>query len=486
MNSRIALLVLAFLAFVPLRMKSAGVTAQDKSQGFNDAGSFGFSPEAGGVENTKSLQAAIDHGGTVVVSRPGVYNTAGTVYVGSDTSLVFGNGVFLRKVADQGPFSHVLLNKGARTKTFDEHISVEGLRIIVNGVDARTFKDVYGLHGQLAFFYVKDLRISGFRCLDIGKAQYGIQICTFEDILVEDSIIKGQKDGVHLGRGKRFTIRNCSFQTGDDAVALNAHDYAVGNPELGWIENGVVENCHDLADPSQKAGFFCRILAGAWIDWRSGMQVQQSDTVVSEGRLYRVQANADGKIYTSATKPTHESGSVVLDGIRWGFVQNDVTRTCGVRNITFRDIFLEKPRTAFSIHFDSDRFSRSYYPGAEIPKQEGIVMDDVRVLYPDRIPLLSVATPVDAITILNSSIRNNPVNFVKVRDFELPGATLLNFVACTFLEPGKFEFVHNSATNKTISLKTSSSSVMADGFAASISPGDANISVDSDLPGLRK
>ena len=34
--------------------------------------------------------------------------------------------------------------------------------------------------------------------------------------------------------------------TFDDAIALNAHDYATSNPELGWIENGVIENCHDL------------------------------------------------------------------------------------------------------------------------------------------------------------------------------------------------------------------------------------------------
>jgi hypothetical protein len=420
------------------------------------------------------------------VSKPGVYQIAGTVYLGGNTSLIFGNGVFLKKVTEQGPFSHVLLNKGARTKSYDEHICVDGLQIIVNGVDARTFKDAYGLHGQLAFFYVKDLRISGFRCLDLGHAQYGIQICTFEDIIVEDAIIKGEKDGVHLGRGKRFTIRNCNFQTGDDAVALNAHDYAVGNPELGWIEDGLVENCHDLADPAQKAGYFCRILAGAWIDWKSGMQVQQADTVVSNGRLYRVQANPDGKIYTSTTMPNHETGSMVLDGIKWGVVQNDVTYTCGVRNVTFRDIFLEKPRTAFSVHFDTGKFSRSYYPGAEIPKQEGIVLDDVRVLYPQKTEFLHIATPIDFITIMNSSLRNSPAHFVPVSDFTAPGKTMLNFVGCSFLQHGRFEFLKNDAPNKTIVLQTSSSSVIPDDFTAFITPGTALIKVTSDLPGLGK
>ncbi len=78
---------------------------------------------------------------------------------------MFGNGVFLKKVNEKGPFAHVILNKGALTKTWDEHISIEGLHIIVNGMD-KTFDEVYGLRGQLAFFYVKD-QIERFRCLDL-------------------------------------------------------------------------------------------------------------------------------------------------------------------------------------------------------------------------------------------------------------------------------------------------------------------------------
>jgi hypothetical protein len=127
----------------------------------------------------------------------------------------------------------------------------------------------------------------------------------------------------------RFTIRNGTFETGDHAIALNGHDYAVGNPELGWIEDGVIENMHDLPNPKRQTGYFCRMLAGAWIDWQSGMEVQQSDTVVSEGRLYRVQANPDGTLYRSVTRPTHQTGRMVLDGIPWGVV-HAVTYTAGV------------------------------------------------------------------------------------------------------------------------------------------------------------
>lgn len=456
------------------------------AQGFKDASASGFSPVATGIENVKALQQAVDKGGTIVVSRPGTYLIAGTVYIGSNTTLIFGNGVFLKKVAEKGPFSHVLLNKGALTKTYDEHITVDGLQIIVNGVDFNTFKDVYGLRGQLAFFYVKDLRIKHFRCLDLGKAQFAIHVCTFEDLIVDDVIVKGLKDGVHLGRGKRFTISNGIFQTGDDAVALNAHDYATGNPELGWIEDGVVQNCHDLFQGDNHVGYFCRILAGAWIDWKAGMEVQQSDTVVSNGRLYRVQAKADGTIYKSLTQPTHEKGTVVLDGIPWGVVQNDVTYTAGVRNVTFRDIFLEKPRTAFSIHFDVGKFSRSYYPGAQIPMQQQLLFDDIRILHDQKAGFLSVGTPVDAVTIVNSSFRNNSINFHGEKAMPDYFKTKVNISSCVFNQAGPLDLLINSVPKKVVVLKTSDNTEVSDNFRASVNPGSGSITIDSDLTGLKK
>ena len=455
------------------------------AMGFTDAATFGFATNASGLENARALQQAVDRGGTVVVSRPGIYPVASTVYLGSDTTLMFGNGVFLKKVAEPEPFSHVLLNRGALTRTYDHHIAVVGLQIIVNGVDACTFKDVYGLRGQLAFFYVKDLRIEHFRCLDLGPAQFGIHVCTFEDLLIEDVIIKGKKDGVHLGCGKRFTIRDGVFATGDDAVALNGHDYATGNPELGWIEDGLVENCHDLAGVNN-VGFFCRILAGAWIDWRRGMEVQQSDTVVSDGRMYRVQMQPDGKVFKSLTQPNFKSGSEVLDGIRWGMVQTNVTHTAGVRNVTFRDIFLEKPRVAFSIHFDDDKYSRSYYPGAEVPLQQNLVFDNIRVLYDQARDFISSGSPVDVVSIINSSIGNGPIRFHSCKSMKDYLKTQVNMTGCVFTRAGPMDVLVNSVSNKIIHFQTSASIVLSGKFSARIVAGDGKITTESDLPGLKK
>lgn len=449
---------------------------------FKDASSFGFSPDASGVENARSLQKAVDGGGTIAISKPGVYPLAATVYLCSHTSLVFGNGVIVKKVAEDGPFTHVFLNKGALTRVPDTGISIDGLHISVNGVD-HNMKEVFGLRGQLAFFHARDIRITRFRCLDLGKAQFCIHVCSFEDLHIEDVIIKGDKDGIHLGPGKRFTIRDCSFQTYDDAIALNAHDYATSNPELGWIEHGVIENCHDL-DAEKTTGFFCRILAGAWTDWQPGMRVQQSDTVVSEGRLYRVQMKPDGSEYTSNTRPTHKSGAMELDGIKWGMVQENETRTAGVRNVVFRDIFLHKPRVAFSFHFDTGIYSRSYYPGAPVPEQQGLLFDGIRVLHDKKGELFSIATPVDVLLIRNSFLGDHRIKFRKVAGIDSYPPTKINIQGCVFRHPAQMTMVSNDAPQKSIELRAFGNTILHKGFKAVVDAGPGSIDSRTDLPGL--
>ncbi|MBQ3140385.1 MAG: hypothetical protein IJC25_00310 [Clostridia bacterium] len=454
--------------------------------GHVNAADFGFYASNGGPQNRLALQNALDQGGTVVITEPGVYDISNTVFIGSNTSLVCQNGVVLRKVTDEGGFCSVILNKGALTKTWDEHIEVIGLQIAVNGVDKRN-SPIHGLIGQASFFYVRDLTVRGLRCLDIGKAQFGIHICTFEDVRVEDCILKGDKDGVHFGRGRRFTVRDCVFETYDDAVALNAHDYDVSNPELGWIEDGLVENCHDLDETGDRPriGFFSRILAGAWLDWHEGIVVQKSDTVISNGRLYRVAADPDGKQYVSHTPPTHESGFAELDGINWLMVQDDVTYTAGVRNVTFRSIFLHRPRIAFAVHFDNDCWSRSYYPGAQIPLQQQLVFDDVRVLYEEHRPLLAIATPVDVLTVSNSSIRDNAAYFITNKAMPDYGKTALRFCNCVFNKDEPMDLIINEIEGKRVDVQTLGSTVVHDGFRVGIRGDASAMRINSDLPGLQ-
>ena len=167
-----------------------------------------------------------------------------------------------------------------------------------------------------------------------------------------------------------------------------------------------------------------------------------------------------------------------------------MTYTAGIRNVVFRDIFLHKPRIAFSIHFDNDKYSRSYYPGAPIPVQERIVFDHVQVLRDGTnaptCAFLRVATPVDVVTIVNSSLGSKGVEFVSNKAMPDYGRTVLNMIGCTFDHAGKTDLVVNRVPNKSIVLKTTASAELSETFSAAVTPGPGTISVDSDLTGLRK
>lgn len=451
-----------------------------------DAAECGFDPGKSGTENCAALQAALDRGGLVTVERPGRYKIADTLLIGSDTTLRCAPGVVFVKTDEGQRFSHILMNKGALTRTWDKNIVIEGFTLSVNGMDLDTWR-VYGLRGHVAFFYVKDLKISRFRCDDLATCQFCIHICTFEDLLIDDVIIDGMKDGIHLGRGKRFAIRNCRLSTGDDPIALNAHDYAESNPEMGWIEDGVIENIHEIYNPKVKVGFFCRILAGAWIDWREGMEVQQSDTVVTGGRMYRFRMSdrARGKKFVSTYRPTHETGTQMYDdGCEWTMTQTDVCYTAGCRNIVFRDIYIEQPRISFSIHYDKDKWSRSYYPGAEIPIQKNISFENVNVLHDGAYPFFSVVTPVDSVTMVNCDLNKTNLEFVPWST-DMVGPMAVTMLGCRFRAKGDYTFFKGGIPGKPVTIKTAQSQWFEPDFRAKFD-GPCEWQTESDLPGLRR
>lgn len=379
-----------------------------------DANALGFLPGNSADENARALQAIVRRRGTIRIDVPGIYDISETVLLEDDTTLIFGAGVYLRRsLAGDGTqhASYVFINAGAYTRTYNQNIQILGLHLICNGMEASTGPRIPGLRGHLSFFYAKNIVVRDFECLDLLAGCFCIHVCTFENLLVENVHIEGLKDAVHLGRGSKFVIRHGIFRTFDDPIALNAHDYASSNPQLGWIENGLIEDCYDLDQP-ESVGYFCRILAGSWGDWKEGMQVQHSDSVVHDGRVYRVLMSPDGAVYTSHTPPTHTEGAMDLDGIHWVMVQDEPIYNCGCRNIHFKDIFLEKKRPiAFSIHFDNDKWSRSVYPHSKAPVQEDLIFENIFFL--NDIPtLVWSVTPVNTIKVINSVLKNSKVELV--------------------------------------------------------------------------
>jgi hypothetical protein len=120
------------------------------------------------------------------------------------------------------------------------------------------------------------------------------------------------------------------------------------------------------------------------------------------------------------------------------------------------------------------------------PRQENIVFDNIHVLYDAKEAFLSIATPVDVLTIENSSFKHDSIQFIHNAVMSEYGQMALNLIACTFDYPGKMDLVRNDVPNKVIGFKTTASVAISDKFLATVHPGRRKILVDSDLPGLRK
>ena len=391
------------------------------------ADSYGFLPGNDPLANSEALQKCLDGGGRIRVRKAGIYPVCRTLVLDAGTDLSFKEGVVLSKELgpDGSGARFTFINRGAFTREYDEGIRVSGLHLQCNGLDSRSggeldIPGIVGLSCQVAFFYVKDLCIDRFTLLDLPPHDFAIQICTFENVTVENVHVEGMKDAVHFGPGRGFVVRHGIFKTYDDPIALNAHDYTTSNPELGWIEDGLIEDCTDLDDPENgTTGFFARILAGGWRDWETGMKIQSSgDAVVCDGRIYRSNGPKVRTEYVSAFRPSHTEGTVTYpDGITWTMSQDrNICHSCGVRNVVFRDIrLLKKRQVALCLHFDHDQYSRSYYPYAEIPVQGNIVFEKVYV--GNDIPvLIQSRTPVDSIILRDSRIGSSEIRLLKAID----------------------------------------------------------------------
>ena len=397
--------------------------------GIKYADKYGFLPGNDAVTNSKAFQRCLDGGGRIRVRMPGEYKLCRTVFLDSDTDLEFADGAVLSRAEDADGVAarFVLLNRGALSRKFNKNIVIRNLQLRANGIDAGNGRPVdiptiVGMCCHTGFFYVKNLLLDGYTFLDLPPNDFAIQICTFENAVVENVHIEGMKDAVHFGTGRNFVVRHGIFKTYDDPIALNAHDYTTSNPELGWIENGLIEDCTDLDDPERgTTGFFARILAGGWRNWEPGMEIQSSgDAVVCAGSIYRSNGPKEKVSYKSLCRPEHDEGTITYpDGITWTMSQDrGVCYSCGVRNVVFRDIHLAKKRkVALCLHFDHDQYSRSFYPYGEIPVQSNIVFD--RVFVENDIPaLIQSRTPVDSIILRNSNIGSSEIRLLHALDTE--------------------------------------------------------------------
>ncbi len=353
-----------------------------------DPADFGFSPDAPAATNAAALQKALDGGRRVVrIARPGVYGLDRTVFIDSDTEIHFGPGVVLQKRA---AYANILVNRGAFEYSWNTNITVRGLRISVNGFQSIPGPDsaAPGLRGQFALYRVRHARIYDFSCLDMEGGQYCFHIAGFEDVILDGFDIRGKKDGVHVNAGRNFAIRNGVLQTGDDGIALNAGDWPGGcTPIMGSIEDGVIENIHDLAGGRCN---FARVITGVWTDWHTGMRLQRGDIFRVGKNVYAVHPMPLGtNEYVSLTAPAHTRGVWKSpEGINFQYLQNDGETRADIRNVVFRDLFLYAGRT-ISCSWEIGGWARLIHP--EI-KQADLPVCDItvqNVFSPTTCPVIS-------------------------------------------------------------------------------------------------
>lgn len=369
-----------------------------------NAALYGVLPSNDGSTNYKNLQSLLNSGGRIVVDVVGTYEIDGQLEIGSDTELIFGKQVYMKKVNSVGGF---LINKGAFAKEYDSNIRIDGLNLICNGSEGDGGDSIYGLNGQISFYYVKNLVFENCTVDDIVHSTYYFHCCCWENVLVQNCWIAGDKDGLHFDKGRHLTIRNCKFATGDDPIALNAYDYPDCTPEYGWIEDVLVENCVDVND-GRGDGRFSLMLGGAWLSWKSGNKYRTGDVAVSNGKVYAFIGDYQETLFESTVAPDHESGErEYSDGCRWRYKQNEVLYSVGVKNITFRNIMLGRNRASgFKMSYEDDIYCRAYYPGAIAENYENITFDGISV---DRnfkvITMFDIKAPVNIVRCINGDLQ---------------------------------------------------------------------------------
>ncbi|MBI6058983.1 BppU family phage baseplate upper protein [Clostridium perfringens] len=376
------------------------INVTQDTTGSKNASFYGFLPSNSPRENTVNFQKLLDLKGNITVTLSGIYEIDDVLLVDDDTKLTFAKDVIIKRTNNKG----ILINRGAISGKTNNNIEIKGINVQANGSNFES--TVVGMRGLLSFYHIKNLKITDIKCEDIGELGYFTQFCDWENVEINGVNATGKKDAIHIDCGKNMHIKSGYFKTYDDPIALNAQDYPNCTPMLGWIENVVIENCYDLND-SNTTGYFARMLAGSWSEWKSGNQYQHSDTVVSDGKIYRLISVETGTtLLNSTSKPTHTNGEVQYpDGLTWRFIQNGALYNCGCKNITFRDIFLQKDRgSVFSFHFDNDKYNRSYYPNSVAPIQSNFLFDNINC-QSDIINLISCVTPVDNIRITNSNLK---------------------------------------------------------------------------------
>jgi hypothetical protein len=114
-----------------------------------------------------------------------------------------------------------------------------------NGLDGDSTSGMFQGNNLAFFFGINLINLNNItieNLVVVNTPSYHIRFCNVGNVTVSGCIIQGEgvnSDGLHFdGPANDITISNCSFNTGDDAIALNAPEGYGGN-----ISRVTVANC---------------------------------------------------------------------------------------------------------------------------------------------------------------------------------------------------------------------------------------------------
>lgn len=207
--------------------------------------------------NTSAINNAIEdcarNGGGVVLVPRGTFLT-GTIYLKSNIRLRLEEGAVILGTpdidqyhqysgstnlakynsGDGGPNANSIMNerwgKGLILGTGISNVSIEGRGVIdgAHAFDSLGEEKMRGPH-TIIIGESRNITLTGItinRAANYAFLAYDIENAGFDNLQMNEGW-----DGIHIRGGKNIVIRNCRFQTGDDAIAG------------GYWENMVISDC---------------------------------------------------------------------------------------------------------------------------------------------------------------------------------------------------------------------------------------------------
>jgi len=203
--------------------------------------------------NTQALNKAVDAcaeagGGTVVVSA-GTYCT-GTIQMKSNVTLLLEKGAVIKGVADLSQYIPYVppRERGRDNNNWNRAlilgVGVTNVTITGSGmIDGDHVFDPQGeerMRGPHSILFAESRNLAFYGITVVNAANYAFMAYEIENAVYSNLTICQGWDGIHIRGGKRITIRNSSFYTGDDAIAGgNWEDMAITECYINSSCNGI-------------------------------------------------------------------------------------------------------------------------------------------------------------------------------------------------------------------------------------------------------